>query len=83
VVFGGLMRQRLFVEVFRALANSLAAEHFTRMLTLGAAEGNIEGHLDAIRLEYQTRRQTEITDELIDIVVGAEVSAPERRRRTP
>lgn len=71
-----LMRQLLFVEVYRALSNSLASEHFTRMIAMQGAENNIDEHLSRIRLEYQTRRQDEITSELLDIVVGAAASAP-------
>ena len=82
-LMSGFMRQHLFVSVYRALSNSLASEHFMRMVAMGAAENNIEERLEKIRLEYQTRRQTEITSELIDVVVGAEALAPVRRRALP
>jgi F-type H+-transporting ATPase subunit gamma len=72
----GFMRQLLFVGVYRAISNSLAAEHFARMMAMQGAEDNIDGRLSEIRLEYQTRRQDEITSELVDIVVGAGASAP-------
>jgi F-type H+-transporting ATPase subunit gamma len=83
VLLEGFMRQLLFVGIYRALTGSLAAEHYMRMVAMGAAENNIEEHLEKIRLEYQTRRQAEITSELIDVVVGAEASASERRRAAP
>ena len=37
------------------------------------AEKNIDEHLENMNLEYQQRRQTEITNELLDVVIGAEV----------
>ena len=76
VLMDGFMRQLLFVDVYRALSTSLAAEHFARMMAMQGAENNIDEHLSRIRLEYQTRRQDEITAELVDIVVGAGASGP-------
>ena len=73
-LFSGFVEQLLFTEVYGALDGSLAAEHFARMLAMQKAEGNIEEHLEGIRLEYQTRRQAEITSEMIDVVVGAEAA---------
>jgi F-type H+-transporting ATPase subunit gamma len=73
-LFSGFVEQFLFTEVYGALAGSLAAEHFARMLAMQKAEGNIEERLEGIRTEYRTRRQAEITSELIDVVVGAEAA---------
>ncbi len=72
-LFSLFMRQLLFANIYNAVAQSLAAEHFTRMISMQNAEKNIDEHLDAMNLEYQQRRQTEITNELLDVVVGAEV----------
>ena len=63
----------LFVEIYKAIASSLASEHFTRMISMQNAEKNIDEHLESMNLEYQQRRQTEITNELLDVVVGSEV----------
>ncbi len=72
-LFSSFIRQLLFVNVYKAISQSLSAEHFTRMMTMQNAEKNIDEHLDQMNLEYQQRRQTEITDELLDVVTGAEV----------
>ncbi|MCR5506399.1 MAG: F0F1 ATP synthase subunit gamma [bacterium] len=72
-LFSLFMQQLLFVNIYKAVAQSLASEHFTRMISMQNAEKNIDEHLDAMNLEYQQRRQTEITNELLDVVVGAEV----------
>ena len=71
--FSYFIKQLLFVNVYKAIAQSLAAEHFTRMITMQNAEKNIDEHLEEMNLEYQQRRQTEITNELLDVVSGAEV----------
>ncbi|MBR1544909.1 MAG: F0F1 ATP synthase subunit gamma [Alphaproteobacteria bacterium] len=72
-LFSLFMQQLLFVNIYKAVAQSLASEHFTRMISMQNAEKNIDEHLSAMNLEYQQRRQTEITNELLDVVVGAEV----------
>ena len=72
-LFSLFMQQLLFANIYKAVAQSLAAEHFTRMISMQNAEKNIDEHLEAMNLEYQQRRQTEITNELLDVVAGAEV----------
>ena len=72
-LFSLFMQQLLFANIYKAVAQSLAAEHFTRMISMQNAEKNIDEHLEEMNLEYQQRRQTEITNELLDVVVGAEV----------
>lgn len=72
-LFSEFMRQLLFVNIYKAISLSLAAEYFTRMISMQNAEKNIDEHLETMNLEYQQRRQTEITNELLDVVIGAEV----------
>lgn len=71
-LFGALIHEYLEVMIIGALTASLAAEHYTRMLNMQQAEKNIDESLSVMNLEYQQLRQTNITDELIDIVSGAE-----------
>ena len=71
-LFQALIHEYLDVVLSRALTASLAAEHHTRMVNMQQAEKNIDDSLDTMNLEYQQLRQTGITDELIDIVSGAE-----------
>jgi F-type H+-transporting ATPase subunit gamma len=72
-MLSSLLRQYLFLSVYRALSASLAAEHFARAAAMSQAEDNIEEHLDTLSSEYRTRRQEEITSELIDVVTGFKV----------
>ncbi len=71
-LFSSLVRQYLFVSLFRAFANSLASEHASRLASMQAAEKNIEERLRELTAEYHQRRQMEITSELLDIVSGFE-----------
>lgn len=68
----GLNRQYLFMTLYRAVAESLAAEHAARLSSMQAAEQNIEEHLDEFNSAYQQQRQRVITDELLDIISGFE-----------
>lgn len=67
-----LMREYLTMVLFSAITMSLAAEHYTRMINMQNAEKNIDERLEEMNLLYQQKRQEAITEELIDIVSGAE-----------
>lgn len=71
-LFAGLLRQHLFVTVFRAAAESLASEHASRLASMQAAERNIEERLGELQSAYRQQRQRAITDELLDLVAGFE-----------
>jgi len=71
-LFTALIHEYLTVILTGALTASLAAEHYTRMMNMQQAEKNIDDSLTEMNLTYQQLRQTGITDELIDIVSGAE-----------
>ena len=66
------MREYLTMVLFSAITMSLSAEHYTRMINMQNAEKNIDERLDEMNLIYQQKRQETITEELIDIVSGAE-----------
>jgi F-type H+-transporting ATPase subunit gamma len=67
-----LVQQRLFVVIYRALAEALASEHASRLAAMHAAERNIEERRDALKQLYRQRRQQTITRELLDVVSGFE-----------
>lgn len=72
-LLSALLRQYLFVQLFRAYAESLASENASRLMTMQAAEKNIEERLDELNARYHDQRQSTITSELLDIVSGFEV----------
>ncbi len=67
-----LLGQYLFVSLYRALAESLAAENAARLAAMQASEKNIEDRLRDLSLQYNQLRQSTITEELLDIVAGFE-----------
>ena len=67
-----LVRQYLFVSLFRACAESLASENASRIAAMQAAEKNIEERLDEFQDAFNKMRQSAITEELLDIVAGFE-----------
>lgn len=78
VLFSALVREYLFVSLFRALAESLASENASRLAAMQGAERNIEDRLSELYAAFHQRRQMSITEELLDIVAGFEaLEAPE------
>ncbi len=71
-MFAALVKEMLMSALSKLINSSLAAEHYTRMTNMQNAEKNIDENLAIMNLEYQQQRQEEITDELIDVISGAE-----------
>lgn len=71
-LFAALIRQHLFVSVFLAAAESLAAENTARLARMQQAEHAIEDRLEELTAAYRSARQTQITDELMDVIAGFE-----------
>jgi F-type H+-transporting ATPase subunit gamma len=71
-MFGALVREHIYIAIFRAAAESLASENASRLASMQAAERNIEEHLEELNMRYRRERQQAITEELLDIVSGFE-----------
>ena len=71
-LFSALIRQYLFVSLFRACAESLASENASRLAAMQGAERNIEERLEELQTQFHQQRQMTITEELLDIVAGFE-----------
>jgi F-type H+-transporting ATPase subunit gamma len=69
-LFASLLRQYLFVWVFRACAFSLASENAGRLASMQAAERNISERLIELSTSFSRQRQEAITDELLEVVSG-------------
>ena len=67
-----LLRQHVFVRVFRALAEAQASEHAARLNSMQAAERNIKDRLAEMNTSYLRQRQAQITTELLDVVSAAD-----------
>lgn len=71
-LFSSLVRQYLFFSLYRAFVESLASENASRLLSMQAAEENIEEHLNDLNSQFHRQRQAAITSELLDVVTGFE-----------
>lgn len=69
-LFSHLIREVLFIAVYRALADSLASEQASRLVAMETAEARIEEHLQELRSSFARRRQQAITEELLELTVG-------------
>lgn len=60
------------VQVFKALLESVASEHASRMMAMEAATKNAGELIESLTLSYNKARQATITKEMLDIVGGSE-----------
>jgi F-type H+-transporting ATPase subunit gamma len=67
-----LIREYLFVSIYKACAESLASENASRLEAMLRAEKNIEELLDGLNQNFRHQRQTGIDEELFDLVAGYE-----------
>lgn len=71
-LLAALLRQHLFISLYRACAESQAAEHSQRLVMMQLAEKNIDERLEALTMTYQQLRQEQITAELLEVISGFE-----------
>lgn len=60
------------ISIYRALLESTASEHGARMTAMRSASDNASDLIDDLTLEANRQRQAEITQELMEVVAGAE-----------
>jgi F-type H+-transporting ATPase subunit gamma len=72
LIFSSLIREYLFVSLYRAFAESLASENASRLASMQNAEKNIEEQMQDLHVQFHRTRQMTITEELLDIVSGFE-----------
>ena len=72
LIFSSLIREYLFVSLYRAFAESLASENASRLASMQNAEKNIEEQMQELHVQFHRTRQMTITEELLDIVSGFE-----------
>lgn len=73
---GALIREYLFVSLFRACAESLASENASRLAAMQRADKNIEELLADLGGTYNRLRQSNIDEELFDVIAGFEALNP-------
>ena len=76
-----LIREYLFVSLFRACAESLASENASRLAAMQRAEKNIDELLEELKRTFHRLRQNGIDEELFDVISGFEALAGPGRRQ--
>lgn len=65
-----LMREYLFVSLFRACAESLASENASHLVAMQRADKNINELLENLDGTFHRLRQSGIDEELFDVISG-------------
>ncbi len=71
-----LVREYLFVSLFRACAESLASENASRLAAMQRADKNIDELLEDLNSRFHRLRQSGIDEELFDVISGFEALTP-------
>ena len=71
-ILGRLLPTYLETTVYRALLESAASEHGARMTAMRNASKNAGELIDRLTLDMNRARQSEITQEILEVVAGAD-----------
>ena len=71
-IFDALLPRYVAVQIYRAMLESVAAEHAARMTAMDAATKNSAELIDGLTLYMNKVRQAAITREIIEVVSGAQ-----------
>jgi F-type H+-transporting ATPase subunit gamma len=71
-ILGRLVPDYVEISIYRALLESTASEHGARMTAMRNASDNARKLIDELTLEMNRARQAEITQEIMEVVAGAE-----------
>jgi F-type H+-transporting ATPase subunit gamma len=74
-----LIREYLFVSLFRACAESLASENASRLAAMQRADKNIEELLEDLNGTFHRLRQSGIDEELFDVIAGFEALSEQEK----
>jgi F-type H+-transporting ATPase subunit gamma len=73
-----LIREYLFVSLFRACVESLSSENASRLAAMERADKNIDELLETLEGGFHRLRQSGIDEELFDVVSGFEALSKEK-----
>ncbi len=71
-ILARLVPDYIEISIYRALLESTASEHGARMTAMRSAQENAGDMIDDLTLEMNRKRQAEITQEIMEVVAGAE-----------
>ncbi|MFA5172374.1 MAG: F0F1 ATP synthase subunit gamma [Sulfuriferula sp.] len=81
LTLSALIREYLFVSLFRACVESLASENASRLAAMQRAEKNIDEMLLDLNLTYHRLRQSGIDAELFDVISGFEALTNDKHKQ--
>jgi F-type H+-transporting ATPase subunit gamma len=79
-LFRALIRSHLFAGMFRAASEALVTENAARLALMQQAEQSVDDRLNTLTAETRSVRQSEITTELLDVIIGFEALKKNRHR---
>ena len=80
-LLAALIRSHLFASIYRASAEALLTENAARLSQMQQAEKSVDDRLEELKSETRMVRQTEITNELMDVIIGFEALRKKRKKR--
>jgi F-type H+-transporting ATPase subunit gamma len=83
VTLRALIREYLFISLFRACAESLASENASRLAAMERADKNIDELLETLHGTFHRIRQAGIDEELFDVISGFEALSKGKQSHHP
>lgn len=81
VMLSSLIRSHIFASVFRASAEAMVTENSARLELMQQAEQSVDDRIEEVEGELNSVRQTEITNELMDVIIGFEALKKPKKRK--
>ncbi|WP_339752425.1 F0F1 ATP synthase subunit gamma [uncultured Marinobacter sp.] len=69
-LLAALLRNHIFASVFQASAEAMVTENAARLALMQQAEQAVDDRLEEVGGQFRRVRQDEITNELMDIIIG-------------
>ena len=70
ILLSALVRNYLFASIFSAAAEAMVTENAARLALMQQAEQSVDERLEEVKGEVNYVRQTDITNELMDVIIG-------------
>ena len=80
-LLAALIRGYLFAGLFRAGAEALVTENAARLARMQQAEQSVDDRLQELNAETRAVRQSDITTELLDVIIGFEALKDREKRK--
>ena len=80
-LLAALIRSYLFAGLYRAAAEAMVTENAARLARMQQAERSVDEQLEDITGEMRLVRQSEITTELLDVIIGFEALKERVKRK--